>query len=264
MVDNKNKTKAAMMQELESIKGLLLEDDEIPILQEVFASESERGFNSTAPANNESKNKAAQTPMSRQHIEALHDQFEALGQSIAGKHADPDHRDTKAPQNASSLLDAFTRAAPPQIPKAPQPTPKLQQPSLFQEDTQGPDEGSRSDSNAQRPALAKASGENPFLPQHIRARLHGNNPPPMFDYAASTSHTKAPTTPIQTTTKSNAEMLIEPPKHSEHKDSPLLPTKHQLIKEVIATVMPQLEKELQHKLEQLSQQELERLRNPDA
>lgn len=256
MVDNKNKTKAAMMQELESIKGLLLEDDEIPILQEVFANESKSGQN----------HKAAQAPMSRQHLEALHDQFEALGQSIAGKHTDLEHPDTQAPRNASSLLDAFTRVSPPQTAKAPQPAhvPK-QQPSLFQDDTPGIDESSRNDNSTQRPALAKASGENPFLPQHIRARLHGNNPPPMFDYAASTnvSH-NASTKPIQNAANSKTNLLLDPTRSSEQKDSPLLATKQQLIKEVIATVMPQLEKELRQKLEQMSQQELEKLRGSDA
>ena len=36
MGDNKTKTKAAMLDELESIKDLLLEEDDIPILQEVI------------------------------------------------------------------------------------------------------------------------------------------------------------------------------------------------------------------------------------
>ena len=48
MADNKTKTKAAMLIELESIKGLLKEEDDIPILQEVIeqtpASEAQKKY----------------------------------------------------------------------------------------------------------------------------------------------------------------------------------------------------------------------------
>jgi hypothetical protein len=292
MVDKKTKTKAAMMQELESIKGLLLEDDEIPILQEIFDSEP--------------GSKATQAPMSRHELNELHDQFTALSQSIAGKHTEPQHSNQPQsnqpqssqqqssqqqlpPQTSASLLDAFTRVSQQQAPKTAQAQqtsilPKLQQPSLFHEEEFVEDidqyhhaashesqpgqnistshsSTNHSNNHTQRPALAKASGENPFLPQHIRARLHGNNPPPMFDYAASA---QLP----QTTLKNKTEPLLDQYKnslHDNHHDGQKSSSpRQQLIKEVIAAVMPQLEKELQQKLEQLSQQELERLRHSDT
>ncbi|RZA01563.1 MAG: hypothetical protein EOO68_10300, partial [Moraxellaceae bacterium] len=47
MVDTKIKTKAAMLNELESIKGLLLEEDDIPILQEVIEQQTQSSTEET-------------------------------------------------------------------------------------------------------------------------------------------------------------------------------------------------------------------------
>jgi hypothetical protein len=94
-----------------------------------------------------------------------------------------------------------------------------------------------------RPTLAKATGENPFLPQHIRARLHGNNPPPLFDFMLNNSNNPAPAT-ISSAGSSDKKSL--------HQD---------LIKDVVDALMPQLEDELRQRLKELTQEELERLRD---
>jgi hypothetical protein len=256
MVDSKSKTKAAMMQELESIKGLLLEDDEIPILQEMITGKA--SSNSYQPT------------MKKQDLDELHNQFEALSRSMSDKKATAStgHKSVKpASVTSSNLLDAFTRAAqhqPEENNQPATPTPTLQQPSLFHDDShdalddfnagqQTPSlnftsesYGSAPDLNnrLQRASLAKAQGENPFLPQHIRARLHGNNPPPLFDYAKRTPPPKA----------SSLE------KKSDLNDSN---SREQLINSVIATMLPQLEQELYEKLAGLTQEALEHLLNQE-
>lgn len=293
MVDNKSKTKAAMMQELESIKGLLLDDDEIPILQEVIDSHIKPG--------------TPQPTISKRDLDELHSQFEVLSQTIAGKTATPtsppprqsvpDSRPTAKPelkpgnhsQTSAGLLDAFTRASQHQ-PDNPKPSsPAVRQPSLFQEEAaektleeigdningqanewathnhaqlqESADEKNREahaltdfDNLNQSPAdafhhlqrtpLAKASGENPFLPQHIRARLHGNNPPPLFDLSASKN------LPL------GASKISDQPKASVRMEET---ARDVLIKQVIAAVLPQAEKELRQRLHELSQEELQQL-----
>lgn len=98
MAERKGDTKDTLLNELESIKGLLQDEDDIPILSEVIES-----------------------------IEPLSDD-------------------------------------------------SPRQPSLFQSSP------SRSGEPKRRPAsITRASGENPFLPEHIRARLHGNRPPPLVE-----------------------------------------------------------------------------------
>src|SRR5690606_26199971 len=80
----------------------------------------------------------------------------------------------------------------------------------------------------------KASGENPFLPQHIRARLHGNNPPPLFDEFAEK-------TPASVTSKPISEPV----------------NRQQLIHEVVAAVLPDVEEELRQRLQALTDEQLQ-------
>ena len=191
---NTNKTKAEILQELESIKGLLLEEDDIPILQdtEVIANE---------PA-----------------------------------YKDPTHKPVSPYTAHESVLPG--------------------QGSLFGEpghivratDTENKPHGSASHLNNQdsqqqqtpRP-LAKATGENPFLPQHIRERLHGNNPPPLFEYETAKK--------IISATKNVAQKLNRPRQH--------------LVDEVIKSMMAQIESELRHQLFAMSVDDLEKLLNDD-
>jgi hypothetical protein len=85
----------------------------------------------------------------------------------------------------------------------------------------------------------KATGENPFLPQHIRERLHGNNPPPLFEYEAAKK--------IINATKNTPTQFNKPRKH--------------LVDEVIKSLMPQIESELRHRLFAMSVEELEKILN---
>src|SRR5690606_21897352 len=112
--------------------------------------------------------------------------------------------------------------------------------------TLAPDDAQRfnTDIPLQRPALAKASGENPFLPQHIRARLHGNNPPPLFDFSIS-----------KNLSLSNTNTATEIKSESKSENS----MRQLLIQKVIASVLPQLEQELRIRLEEMSEQELEQM-----
>src|SRR5690606_25095963 len=78
----------------------------------------------------------------------------------------------------------------------------------------------------QRPALVRAAGENPFLPEHIRARLHGNNPPPLFDFSIDNGKT---TTVTKMMGKTAEVRMGETGKNA---------ARQQLIKEIIGAVMP--------------------------
>lgn len=265
MADNKGKTKAAMLQELESIKGLLHDQDDIPILQEMI---------------NEPDN--LQPPLARHDLDELHSQFRELSQAIADSNKtthQPAPSASTAPITreetadiSASLLEAFTRASKVQ-PATTKPDAPLQQTSLFHEppelqqqetgpaepvvdnepsatsndERSVPDEAQRfnTDIPVQRASLAKASGENPFLPQHIRARLHGNNPPPLFDFSIS-----------KNLSLSNTNTATEIKSESKSENS----MRQLLIQKVIASVLPQLEQELRIRLEEMSEQELEQMR----
>lgn len=271
MADNKGKTKAAILHELESIKGLLLEDDEIPILQETIVdSES-----------------VSNRPLPKRDLDELHDVFQALSHNIRNASEKIGVHVSTAPATRSpGLLDAFVQPTTKMPPVKTEPTGK--QGSLFAEgrsNQQKPhDDADRdyldqaivdltdellddvSDGQLQpgvdeikntgfnqplnyavsksitpppRPALAKASGENPFLPQHIRARLHGNNPPPLFEPATAEK-------PTLTTNKSAAEPII---------------SRQQLIRDLVAVVLPQVEQELRQRLHTLTDDQLQDMLN---
>lgn len=160
MVNNKDNTKNALLHQLESIKGLLNEDDHIPILQEVIKSDEQ-----TIPS-----------PVTL---------FEQ-----------------------PSLLDTLK----------PQDTPAIFRKPLA------------------RATQVTATGENPFLPQHIRARLKGSNPPPLFSAAD--------------------KIAMQPYR--------VKPDKALLVSEVVAQVMPQVEKILRERLNQLKPDELAELITRDT
>lgn len=254
MVDNKSKTKTAMLQELESIKGLLREDDGIPILQEVITEHTD---------NHHSGEK--QPPLKKRDLQELHQQFEKLSQTIAGSAVSDEVQivtpHSKTPTSAS-LLDAFTQASRQAAPTTTVPA-QQQQPSLFNTSDETfdqptaeinepditdkpPDVLSKTHPENDeyhrtlRPSLAKASGENPFLPQHIRERLHGNNPPPLFDFSVNKNVAAPKTKPLQE-----------------------ISMRQRLTNEIIEAIMPKVEQELRQRLDDLTEHELENLRDPD-
>jgi hypothetical protein len=207
---NTNKTKAEMLQELESIKGLLLEEDDIPILQdaEFIAEESNH------PAQSEIKQPAS--PYTT-HESVLPGQGSLFEEAHQASHAHISH--TQKP-------DQHTTAQ-----SADQDHKKHGFASHLSNTTH---------SQAARPQV-KATGENPFLPQHIRERLHGNNPPPLFEYEAAKK--------IVNATKAIAPKTGRP--------------RQQLVDDVLKSLMPQVERELRHRLFAMSVDDLEKLLNEE-
>lgn len=167
MPQNPQKTKGEILSELESIKDLLIEEDDIPILQEV-------------------------------HL---------VDHKIADQAAIANHASTtKIPGGTQT--------------------------SIFDELDEIPVITDITSDTLQQRSIPKAMGENPFLPQHIRARLHGNNPPPVFDLSAATS-----------TTKSTGK----------------IETRQDLINELMKKILPQIEQELRLKLLTMTEDELRKL-----
>src|SRR5690606_7272480 len=127
----KNKTKAAILQELESIKGLLLEEEDIPLLQEVIDTAEEQA-----------------------------DTDEALGEDDLAE-LQQAYRDLLQARETSEDQDSST----------PEPEPKAKtevQVSLFDAEPSPPERDTppadQSESSPRRASVTKASGENPFLP----------------------------------------------------------------------------------------------------
>ncbi len=220
---NSNKTKAEILQELESIKGLLLEEDDIPILQETEFVLEEPG--------NQQQSSLRASPYTS-HESVLPGQaslFEESGKITNNTTIHTTETDNKRHGFASHLSTPTH-----QQPTNPLQTSQPQNISLQTNPLQtNPLQTSR--------PLAKASGENPFLPQHIRERLHGNNPPPLFEYETAKK--------ILNATKNVAHKINHPRQH--------------LVDEVIKSMMPQIESELRHRLFAMSVDDLEKLLNED-
>lgn len=165
-------TKDTLLEELESIKGLLLEpEDDIPVLHEVIES-----------------------------IEPLE-------------------------QGAPRQSSLFTTNIPAGRTAAPHP---------------------------RRPAPTKASGENPFLPAHIRARLHGNRPPPGFESDDASAPSKS------------APAMAPDTEESSSASAPTYTSREQLVNELITDLQPMLEAQLRDKLNALSQEQLRQLMDLEA
>jgi hypothetical protein len=211
---NTNKTKAEILQELESIKGLLLEEDDIPILQDMEGEDEilDEEFHLEPPiltAQHESV-LPGQGSLFDEPKSAVNKIAQQLNTNTTRSHEPSSSHSTseqeyKKPGFASHLSGVHTSAHPDHRP------------------------------------LAKASGENPFLPQHIRERLHGNNPPPLFEYEAAKK--------IISSTKNIAHKINKPRQY--------------LVEEVMLSMMPQIEIELRHRLFAMSVEDLEKLLNED-
>jgi hypothetical protein len=238
---NTNKTKAEILQELESIKGLLLEEDDIPILQDMEDEDEilDEEFNSEPPilfSRHESvlpgqgslfdelnPLKISSSFEDRitldGHTPAVTSIAQQLQQNISTAQATPTSQDNKKPGFASHLNNDI---------------------SYTTTHTNHTTAHTTNAQQAQR-TLAKASGENPFLPQHIRERLHGNNPPPLFEYETAKK--------IISSTKNIANKTNKPRQY--------------LVEEVMLSMMPQIERELRHRLFAMSVEDLERLLTED-
>jgi hypothetical protein len=214
---NTNKTKAEILQELESIKGLLLEEDDIPILQdmededEILDEHLDEEYHLEPPL------------LVTRHESVLPGQGSLFDEpkSVVAKIAGQLHT-SKPATSDHALQHSMTM----QEQKKPGFASQLGNPHANTTD--------------HRP-LVKASGENPFLPQHIRERLHGNNPPPLFEYETAKK--------IIGSTKNIVQKLNKPRQY--------------LVEEVMLSMMPQIERELRHRLFAMSVEDLETLLNDE-
>lgn len=228
MSDDKQKTRAQLLGELESIKDLLDEEDELLGLEPPLL---------TVPAEN-----MEDAPLLTEvHQEPLAAE-EAIPLLADEQFADEQLLDEQAQQkqavesvkNAPELDSSEPQepiAATAEEPSQPPQTTE-EQPNLFEapigesEITAKPP--------AKRPSLSSGRGENPFLPKHIRDRLTANRPsqPPMVDYFAPLpAKAPPPETPSAT----------EPPEPT--------PADQQLIDELVKRFLPEIEAALRERLQ---------------
>lgn len=239
MGDTKTKTKAAMLTELESIKGLLLEEDDIPILQEVIEQQAAR-----TPSQQEFKTQELkiqeQQAIAKNLAEAKiireeqQDFFSSPIYTSTHTDFDLDEANEDYPlDSANELLDTLSDLE--------KHTEEVTANKLF--DAQK--------STLARPSLAKATGENPFLPQHIRERLHGNNPPPLFieETAKKIASTSTPSRQLGNTFSFGATSHATKTNHYQQ----------DIIDSIIDKMMPDIERELRTRLETLTKAMLDEL-----
>ncbi|RYY73392.1 MAG: hypothetical protein EOO52_18505 [Gammaproteobacteria bacterium] len=231
MGENKTKTKAAMLNELESIKGLLLEQDDIPILQEVIE-------NKTAP---DAETKAQESPTTLApainsapkatvEVKQVFEEQQDFFNSSASAGGQKNQQNDIGKELLETLGELEKHTAEVTADK-------------FSLDT---------NKNTNRAGLAKATGENPFLPQHIRARLHGNNPPPLFETetARKISSSSIPSRQLGNTF-SSAGANFSGEKPSSHQQD--------IIDSIVEKMMPEIEKELRNRLEIMTKNLLDEL-----
>lgn len=220
MVDTKIKTKAAMLNELESIKGLLLEEDDIPILQEVMEQQTPPVSETPSLTNaTETAAKAA----ARIIVEEQQDFFHS--------HTPATVHETHFTESDSELLDTID---------------ELEKHTA--EVTAHKFAGDLHKAPSNRPSLAKATGENPFLPAHIRSRLHGNNPPPLF---AQETARKIAGSSVPSRQLGNTSIFTSPIKTTT--------SQQDIIDSIIEKLMPDIEKELRARLDVMSKHLLDEL-----
>ncbi len=207
---NTNKTKAEILQELESIKGLLLEEDDIPILQdaEIIAEAPPH------PATTETRQPVSPYTAHESVLPGQGSLFEDAAHASHANFFSTQKTDQQTNTHSADLE---------------------QKKHGFASHLNNP-----AHSHATRPQV-KATGENPFLPQHIRERLHGNNPPPLFEYEAAKK--------IISATKTTAAKTGKP--------------RQQLVDDVLRSLMPQVERELRHRLFAMNVDDLEKLLNEE-
>jgi hypothetical protein len=252
MGENKTKTKAAMLDELESIKGLLLEEDDIPILQEVIenkdAPEAPPASPSrtvkpvaASPAPEDTKPNRVETNETSNLLTDSKTKSNPAAKTVFEEQQDFFHSAFSAGSNTTLYGEAGKELM----------------------DTLGELEKHTADVAANkfsvdinkigtRSSLAKATGENPFLPQHIRARLHGNNPPPLFEHEAAhkIATTTVPARQLGNTFSSSSINLGNEKANSHQRD---------IFDSIFEKMMPVLEKELRNRLEIMTRNLLDEL-----
>ena len=273
MHNPKGKTKNAMLLELESIKGLLVEED-IPVLQEVVIQDiplletvvlpedlpeeaipllnlvvqeedlSPQSSTLTTPWDEPAPEAALGTTDIEQDASALSfntlDIGEALGASEALEDTSEALKDISELAGANEIVDTAAADSQPLKHR------EEQQQDFFQL-IADPEPQAISESPSSRPAAAKPAGENPFLPQHIRARLQGNNSPPSISLED-----------LEESINKRFQNLSlgSSPLHSAKKTSSI---QQQLINDIMDKMLPEMAKELRGRLEKMNKQMLEAL-----
>lgn len=220
---NTNKTKAEILQELESIKGLLLEEDDIPILQAIDETLHADIFHQTQHQPNHQFTHQTTNQTTNQ----------TASQTTATEVSQDNTNPSVLPGQTSLFEDESAE-------HSNQPAIEKRQGFAAHLSNSGATLHPQTQAGSARP-LAKASGENPFLPQHIRERLHGNNPPPLFEYETAKK--------IVNATKNIANKINKP--------------RQTLVDDVVSSLMPQIEAELRHRLFAMNVEDLEKLLNED-
>lgn len=253
MAGNNQKTRKAILGELESIKELLQDEAEIPLLDDTIeippaarSTKRQSGAASPNPTNPEkpaasgAKTRAATEVPDETDVEAEEVDIPVLDQIIP----DPDASDKQpatAPRADTQVTHANAGSAS---------APAQQQ--LFGESgetRQSPQHtGSARSSAVSKPnnsarkepsTTASKTDENPFLPKHIRERLHTNKKLVDVIKASHTADKTAPSASSATTQKKNP-LTGDTPTAEEA-----------LIEELVAEFIPKIETELRRRLENL-------------
>lgn len=240
---NTTKTKAAMLNELESIKGLLLEEDDIPILQEEVIEQAVQGFHAKATAPQESA--ATMTAQTKAATRIIFEEQQDFFHAHSHSETIHNHNHTHTHTHNQSHCDQETAAKDLVDSELLDTLSELEKHTA--EVTAGKLAKDAHKHSFARPNLAKATGENPFLPEHIRSRLHGNNPPPLF---ATETAKKIASSSIPTRQLGNTFTVASNTKSNHQQD---------IIDSIIDKMMPEIEQELRSRLELMSKTLLEEL-----
>lgn len=217
-ITHKSQAKTAMLLELESIKGLLQEEDDIPILQEIDEVLAEPDDSAYLDADLSLANDDEMPSATDRLSDPLQQrqEFYAKDEKPRGRHF-VEHQQDFFHADVS-------------------PAPVRAQPSAKSEPT------------PQKTTLKKPTGENPFLPEHIRARLHGNNPPPSFEQMTANRIAQ---------THKPSRLLGATQTHFAAASA-----KENLINEIVDKLLPEIEIELRERLEKMTDQQLDELHRP--
>ena len=227
----KRKTKTVILRELESIKGLL-DDDDIPLLQEVIDSAEEEA-DSQETLDGEDLAELQQAYRDLLQARGLEPEWPIENEEPPMLHEiEAEPVDNPAPENGQTTPIHATPIEEPW---------QEVQTSLFDLDNE-PSESAHG--TTRRNSITKASGENPFLPAHIRERLHGNRPPPLFEPVAPTG---------KSNTASKTTESVAP-----------YPDRMQLIEEVVNSLLPQVRIKLRDALLEMDAEQLSQFLSDDS
>lgn len=237
MQSQNGKTKTAMLIELESIKDLLVEEDNIPTLQEVIVSHPAAELNKKAPTEEVQEVLLLEVTATQEEMEL------ALHQAQVNAQENALIQETSKAFKTEQQQDFFDLTALGELP-APSATPDQgirAVPTSVNSKTSSLLSEIKPATSSIKPS--KPSSQNPFLPEHIRARLQGNNPPPSFVRENITRHNIRSSFSVSTNRLASTKTSQQ----------------QQLINDVMDAMLPEIESALRERLEKLSKTALEEL-----